>query len=194
MSYGVIHPNLLHQGHLMEEAAWPSSSTDSCPLCSTQFIPVRLPGRWWSCSDCSRAAVIRPLYDRRCSFRSLLISCAVTAHIKEWVIVHSAYHVSPYLLTLHTSLQCNLSAAVLLFQVCSWLQDHTIPLSHFGSGFRRGMYLTMSWRTGNMLRHWWVPRFLIINYVYLQKAWVRDSVSAYSWVIEIEFLSSPSVG
>lgn len=179
----------------MEEAAWPSSSTHSCPLwCSTQFVPVRLPGRWWGCSDCSRAAVFVPLHGRRCSFWSLLILHAVTAHIKEWMMVHSAYHIvsplspnTPYLLL------CNLSTAALLSQVCSWLQDDTLPLSHFGSGFQRGMHLMMSGRTGIMLRHWWVP-LTPGHYVYLQETWVRGSVSAYFWVIETELLSSPSVG
>lgn len=89
----------------------------------------------------------------------------------------------PYLLL------CNLSAAVLLSQVCSWLQDDTLPLSHFGSGFQRGMHLTMLERTGTVLRHWWVP-LIPGHYVYLQEAWVRYSVSAYFWVIEIELLSS----
>lgn len=99
----------------------------------------------------------------------------------------------PCLPTTPHLLLCNLSAAVLLSQVCSWLQDDTLPLSHFGSGFQRGMHPTMSGRTGTMLRHWRVP-LIPGHYVYLQKTWVRGSGSAYFWVIETELLSSRAVG
>ena len=87
----MIYPTLLHQVHPMEEAAWPSLSAEICPLCSlSSYLSDSLEGvrlQVWS-----RDAVTRPLHDRWCSFRSLLLLHAVTAHIKEWVMVHSAYY------------------------------------------------------------------------------------------------------